>query len=110
MGKRGMKGLFVTLPLALVLAGCFSDQKQQLAQCELDAQLAHQKLSEPENLQYEYISMCMAAHGYEDNIRNKKCGHLPNIFEDFWRNPYCYAPTTIFGKWVFRLETSEEDE
>ena len=76
-----MKYLAVPL-LMLPLAACFNDQKQQLAQCELDAQQQHiYHDDEP-----RYTSTCMMAHGYEDNFTNKKCEHvseLDHFLDDF---------------------------
>jgi hypothetical protein len=90
-------------------AGCFSDQKQQLAQCELDAQRVYPKDGD-EGRRMNYLPTCMAAHGYEGNMADNKCGHLPNIYADFEHNPYCYTPTNRIARWVYRVETSEVDE
>jgi hypothetical protein len=74
---------YLAFPLLMLpLAACFNDQKQQLAQCELDAQQQHiYHDDEP-----RYTSTCMMAHGYEDSFTNKKCGHaseLDSFLDDF---------------------------
>jgi hypothetical protein len=60
---------FLPLLLILLLSGCYSDQKQQLSACELQAKQHNIGASESIDVQdqetSEYIELCMRAHGYE---------------------------------------------
>jgi hypothetical protein len=56
-------GRFLPLVLLLLLAGCYSDQKQQLSACELRAKQRTEASDDAASS--EYIELCMRAQGYE---------------------------------------------
>lgn len=82
------------LLLMLPLAGCFNDQKERLAQCELDAQRQHIR---PDD-EPRYESTCMMAHGYENSFADKRCQHaseLDSFLEDF---PFYMAARSFIAR------------
>jgi hypothetical protein len=94
----------VLVLLSLPLAGCFADQKQQLAACKLEAI----KLYPNEQQQYsakvgDFLKACMGAHGYEYDAFQKMCGSSVGIPTPV--DLYCYVPTSWVGWLVYRLET-----
>jgi hypothetical protein len=76
---------FVVL-IALPLAACFSEQKQQVAKCEFEAMKAYpgQQLETSKDFG-RYMRKCMEAHGYNWTMIDGRC--LPAF--DTERNPYC---------------------
>lgn len=56
-------GRFLPLVLLLLLAGCYSDQKQHVSACELQAK-QHTNAND-DAASSEYIELCMRAQGYE---------------------------------------------
>jgi hypothetical protein len=112
-GGTDKRSFFVAMLVSLSLCGCVAEQKQQLAKCDLDAARAYPEPSQPsvahERALIEYVIKCMAASGYEfhgsfttpDNGTNCERGGYRHT------NPYCYAPMSPIGKWLFRLETGE---
>lgn len=84
----------VMLLPALLLAGCFDDQKRQVAQCEAEAMRAKVNAS-------SYVPACMIAAGYTFNPAD--CGSDDVFRPDYYRNypgdPFvavdalCYEPT-----------------
>jgi hypothetical protein len=103
----------VALLLVIPLCGCFADQKQQLAQCKLAALEKYSGKGDTDfgptrNAISIYNSKCMAAHGYEDNLPDKRC--QVTFWDAGYDNPYCYAPSGWLARKIYRIETSEVDE
>ena len=82
------------LPISFLLTGCYSDQKQQVSSCELEAK-QHVAIDEPleiqDNESSEYIELCMQAHGYE--VVEDDCprplqsfNSIPKVDPDFYRS------------------------
>jgi hypothetical protein len=95
--KRGAVLVLLTLPLA----GCFADQKQQLASCKLEAI----KLYPNEDQNYSikvnhYVTTCMGVHNYEYDGSKTGCGVTGNE-----QQPCCYEPTSWVGRLLYDLET-----
>ena len=60
--------LAASLVFVLLLAGCYSDQRQQLAACQLQAQSRNRAGETADRAimqQDSEIELCMGAHGYE---------------------------------------------
>src|SRR5947208_2133327 len=126
-------GRFLPLVLLLVLAGCYSDQKQQLSACELQAK-QHIGASD-DAASSEYIELCMRAQGYEivqdDCPSYMQTDSVPRVDPDYYRSlsqeqkdrlnyetgkkivaieqmqkiePACYEPMGWFGKRTLRFE------
>lgn len=86
----------------LPLAGCFRDQEQQVAACEIEALKTYRgETLESSTRVGSFMRLCMAAHGYVWNMQDKRC------IVDFplERDPYCYVPDNPIGRWVYYLET-----
>jgi hypothetical protein len=60
---------FLPLLLALLLTGCYSDQKQELASCELEVKRSppqhYDSVAVQDQVESEYLELCMRAKGYE---------------------------------------------
>jgi hypothetical protein len=97
---RHTRGLLVLL--LLTLSGCFNDQKQQLAKCELEARQYPPRSNEA----ITYINLCMQANGYEWDRIEKRCtvGRFDDWSMDELRNPYCYEPTGWLARGLYRLQ------
>jgi hypothetical protein len=81
-------GRVIAVKLLLLLAGCNSDQKQQIAACQLEAIRIYPNGELYVGSKVEaYIITCMASHGYEWDIGDKQC-HVENSMAT---NPHCYA-------------------
>jgi hypothetical protein len=68
--RQGAKkmGRFLALLLAFFLAGCYSDQKQQLSACQLQVKQhmrTIQNIEAQDRKSSEETELCMQAHGYE---------------------------------------------
>jgi len=127
-----MKRLLPLL-LALLLSGCYWNQKQQLLACGAEAGRNIRRADMPEYFPADYVEACMRAHGYALNLN--QCPALrddPNelnaeglaaLSEKLrkayteamekhrpalaaWRKlePTCYEPVGRFGKQVLRIE------
>jgi hypothetical protein len=86
--------------LALPLAGCLSDQKRDIAQCEL----AGSRLYPTDNYQAvfdrdRYTKTCMAGAGYRWAYENSTCKETANS-----QSPYCYEPSALIERLILRLE------
>ena len=101
--------------LCLVLAGCYSDQKQQLAVCrvEIDKQmdsLATETVNERLFISSARITLCMATKGYEVvKLTAPECVGGSSLNEAM--NQYaqalsarCYAPMSWVARRVFDIE------
>ncbi len=89
------------LLLAVFLGGCFENQKQKAAACELEAQRTYPaERLELSNQMGNYIKLCMAAAGYAWSMAHKKC--QPAFTAQ--RNAYCYVPTGAVAGAFYRLE------
>jgi hypothetical protein len=92
--------------LAFPLAGCFADQKQQVASCELEAMHLYpgkQSVDDLLNI-HDYIRTCMQAHGYEFSPSQSACESSATMVDD----PSCYAPMSWVGQLLYRLETGSK--
>jgi len=85
---------YLILLFALFLAGCYSDQKQQVAACELQAN-QHARTTDDMEIRAressEETELCMRAHGYElveDNCPvNLRTGCRPECgWNSVWRD------------------------
>jgi hypothetical protein len=81
---------------ALLLTGCFDDQKQQLAKCEIEATRQYPDQEFVKSV--EHIRLCMRAAGYEWDLSDVRCDGI------LARNPYCYVPIRSVAKWLYRQE------
>jgi hypothetical protein len=80
------------LLLTLPLAGCFADQRQQLAACQLETMRLNSATANA------YVVKCMEAHGYE--FSPSVC--LFKKEDDL----YCYVPTSWFQRFTNRLDVA----
>ncbi len=98
-----MRWLLV-LVLGFPLAGCFADQKRQVAACEIEALKTYPgEQLETSPKVGSFMQTCMAAHGYAWHIIDERC----NVSFTTERNPYCYIPDNPIGRWIYQLETSQ---
>jgi len=88
--------------LALPLTGCFADQKQHTAACEIEA--LHTYPADHYNQIDNYIIKCMAAYGYDKAFFQSKCPNTPMLV----REPTCYAPMGRLGRLIYQFETGSE--
>jgi len=126
-------GRFLPLVLLLLLAGCYSDQKQQLSACELQAK-QHTDAND-DAASSKYIELCMRAEGYEvaqdDCPSYMQSDTVPKVDPDYYRSltqeqkdrvnyetgkkivameqmqknePACYEPMGWLGKRILRFE------
>ena len=109
----------VPLFLCLILCGCYSDQKQRLASCQItdinDPPTPTVGMSSESILfvSASHIELCMQSHGYEivpsvrfpcsvdaqtpaDKIASRTFGQAIS--------PICYAPMNIVSRQIFKLE------
>lgn len=125
-------GRFLPLVLLLLLAGCYSDQKQHVSACELQAKL---HTNPNDDASSEYIELCMRAQGYEvvqdDCPSYLQTDTVPKVDPDYYRSltqeqkdrvnyetgkkvvvieqiqkiePACYEPMGWLGKRLLRFE------
>lgn len=88
--------------VAVALSGCFEDQKQQLAKCELGAK--HEYPTETPYWDWKrYIELCMRAAGYDLVVADKRCKTFPLELD-----PYCYVPSRPLARWLLRMEIGSE--
>jgi hypothetical protein len=93
---------FLPLLLGLLLAGCYSDQKQQLSACQLRAEENNQLARSDKS---RYVERCMRAHGYEIAVDTCPDWAQSAGWVDAQKNePTCYEPMGSFGKQSLRLE------
>ncbi|MGY2903638.1 hypothetical protein [Bradyrhizobium sp. URHC0002] len=119
-----MSTLIHLFPLLLfvVLAGCYSDQRQQLAVCKMD--LRSKVFSANPEIQAkaetDTLELCMNARGYEVVENSCPIGHssLGSQSDDYVEtgkkivalgglqriDPLCYEPLNWWGKRLFWLE------
>jgi len=105
-----VKTIATTIAIATVLAvtlnGCLSDQKQQIAKCELEALKFYPDSDHPyyshDFERSHYVSKCMAAAGYEYVVTGKRCDFNPTE-----SNAYCYRPMDPVNRAAFLLEIGE---
>jgi hypothetical protein len=99
-----MRGWPILL-LAVLLCGCFDDQKQQVAACQLEAIHTYptQQLYVGGDVEH-YIRTCMTAHGYDFNLFDKRC----EVTNTLSANPYCYIPASTIGRWIYSMETGSK--
>jgi hypothetical protein len=126
-------GRFLPLMLLLLLVGCYSDQKQQLSACELQAKQHTEANNDAESS--KYIELCMGARGYEvvqdDCPSYMQTDTVPKVNPDYYRSltqeqkdrvnyetgkkiiamermqkiePICYEPMGWLGKRILRFE------
>ena len=126
-------GRFLPLVLMLLLAGCYSDQKQQLSACELQAKQHSEANGDAASS--EYIELCMRVQGYEivqgDCPSYIQTDTVPRVDPDYYRSltqeqkdrvnyetgkkivameqiqriePVCYEPMGWLGKRILRFE------
>jgi hypothetical protein len=83
-----MGRFLLLMPLLLFLAGCYSDQKQQLGACELQAKQRAEASDEAASS--EYIELCMRAQGYEfvqdDCPSYLQTDTVPKVDHDYYRS------------------------
>jgi hypothetical protein len=100
---------FLPLLLALVLSGCYSDQKQEVATCQLQAK-QHTDPNEDVQIQdvksSEYIELCMQAHGYE--IVEDNCPVRIRTDSVSKPDPHFYASLSESEKYKLNLETGKK--
>jgi hypothetical protein len=90
----------LALLLALPLAGCYSDQKQQVAACKLEAMRLYPG-DAPSFKIGDYIQTCMETHAYEINVPQSSCV----VTDNYKYDPGCYAPVSWVGRHLYNLET-----
>ena len=88
--------------LALALTGCNEDKEQQLARCQVEAQIAHggATIYDYDPMVVDKVSntifLCMQGYGYKFDLRLPVCAHKANSAQEVVR-PECYRPTDYFG-------------
>jgi hypothetical protein len=105
------------LLLLIALTGCFDDQKQRLAKCQLEA-----VQYPPRSVQaVDHIRLCMQLNGYDWEtpaaVKSGKCvgpprdlSDLSHYTKDELRNPYCYEPSGWLARLLYRLEIRTNTE
>src|SRR4029077_15353835 len=90
----------IAIVLLLPLGGCFADQQQQLASCKVDARRLYpnESLFNSYTIE-EYVTTCMEMHGYNYSPSLSACVAPTK------NDPRCWAPTSLFGRLIYRLET-----
>ena len=99
---------YLILLFALFLAGCYSDQKQQVAACELQAN-QHARTNDDMEIRdrksSEESELCMRAHGYElveDNCpANLRTGSIRS-------DPEAYSKASEADKASMNLEIGKQ--
>jgi hypothetical protein len=99
---------YLILLLALFLTGCYSDQKQQVAACELQAN-QHARTNDDMEIRgresSEETELCMRAHGYElveDNCSvNLRTGSIRS-------DPEAYSKASEADKASMNLEIGKQ--
>lgn len=94
-----MKLFWPLLFLAIPLAGCISDQKQQSAACQLTVTTAALPAAN------EQMMLCMQSAGYEMAIEQPRCqiGYMQLI-----TSPYCYKPMGRLSRLIYAVEMKIE--
>jgi hypothetical protein len=92
--------------VTLLLAGCGDEgQEKALAQCEFSTLPIYkdgwQTWGDDSRGYVNYISTCMKAHGFDNNVRPHRC--VINFFSE--HNPYCYSPTGEITYFIWRVRT-----
>jgi hypothetical protein len=89
----------------LLLAGCFEDQKQTVAKCELDTLRVYPDQRKKYSIDAEnYLVLCMKASGYEFDMTHKKCQPTMGGLFVSADQPYCYVPSSPGGKIGYQIE------
>jgi hypothetical protein len=107
---------FLPLLLSLLLAGCYSDQKQQLSTCQLQAKERNQSNANGDSDMAENIELCMRAHGYEivtnDCPASVRIDYENHIFPDSIPkpNPNVYNSLTKEQQDRLNIETGKKIE
>jgi hypothetical protein len=91
-----------TFILALLLCGCITDQKKQVAACEINAKHAFPEKTfrgtSPSTDMADFIQACMRVAGYEF-----ACGPDDiSLSGDY----FCYRPSSRLGRWAYEIERS----
>ena len=99
----------VGFAIAALLGGCTDEgQEKALAQCEFNALPTYkdgwQTMGAESRNYRNYISTCMKANGFVNNIRPHRC--TVDLFTD--HNPYCYSPTTELSYFFSRVRIEFE--
>jgi hypothetical protein len=100
-----MRWLLAVL-VAIPVAGCFDDQKRQIAVCELDAIHTYpsERLDVGGKIEHLIIT-CMRAQGYAFDMTDKRC---PVEF-GMATNPYCFVPGGTISRYIFRTEVGSSN-
>jgi hypothetical protein len=116
----GQNRLFIVFLCLLPLAGCYSEQKQQLAKCRIQED-AYSRPGQTADANVTMmassnrVELCMEAAGYEMATTNDTICHVGissdqdyMVTSDYTRAamPICYQPTGWFAKLVFRFENA----
>lgn len=124
--------LLPTLPVLLLLAGCYADQEQQLAACQLMYEVGPAATEVDDKQNTDNIELCMRAQGYEfidpcsthaerlplpdpatyrtlseqqKTLHNIEVGKMVIAVEALQRRePACYEPMSWMGKQVLQFE------
>ena len=99
---------FEIILLALFLCGCLSEQKMQLAACELEETTSITGQDWKQRLfQDDFISKCVRSNGYEFALSNAKCEFRnPNPKHRIYRELHCYRPESWLGSLAYNIETA----
>ena len=95
----------VGVTLLLLLVACVRDNDAQIAQCRKDLARDLPAVAQDRRTFYfehgDYMLACMKAGGFEHDVAPTKCNpDAGSIFE----NPYCYVPTSLWRRWLLRVE------
>jgi hypothetical protein len=97
------------LVFALIsLSGCLDDQRQALAQCEIEASrivFHRQKISESGKAREGFVAACMRGKGYAFEPRQSRCTQD----DERALNERCYAPTGSIPRMIYELEATLRD-
>jgi hypothetical protein len=91
------------LLLLLPLAGCYADQKRDLAQCVKQSSAATpldtiSSVDERHDNIGESVVQCMQQAGYQHNLAD------PNCIDDVDFDVHCYMPKGFWAKAVYTFE------
>jgi hypothetical protein len=98
----------VLLLLALLmLSGCWEEQKEQVAECQMEGIKAYPSESLEQGNHIEHLILtCMTAHGYDFDLLRRLC----TVNDQMAANPYCYVPSNPIGRSIFEHEVDDPHE
>lgn len=87
--------------LSLPLAACFSDQRTQMAKCQVEANAIAPDSSDFLRNERQ-VRLCMEGAGYRRDLAHRICE--PTMQMSVALNMYCYVPSGRVARWVYFVE------